>query len=139
MPGKRQASAAPAGADARVAQVRHERDEDASLYFPSEHVLRQIIIIVRLVSAMTNIIHDCDETFNYWDPTHYLLHGYGLQVRPSAYDICANLLSRRGSTRPSMVFDLTRTSACMRWWARPLSSCSPAPQRYGNAYLFKHV
>ena len=25
-------------------------------------------------------VQDCDETFNYWEPTHYLLHGYGLQT-----------------------------------------------------------
>lgn len=25
-------------------------------------------------------IQDCDETFNYWEPTHYLSHGYGLQT-----------------------------------------------------------
>ncbi|KAK7748954.1 mannosyltransferase [Cytospora paraplurivora] len=23
---------------------------------------------------------DCDETFNFWEPTHYLSHGYGLQT-----------------------------------------------------------
>lgn len=25
-------------------------------------------------------VQDCDETFNYWEPTHYLGHGYGLQT-----------------------------------------------------------
>jgi alpha-1,2-mannosyltransferase len=25
-------------------------------------------------------IQDCDEVFNYWEPTHYLSHGYGLQT-----------------------------------------------------------
>lgn len=25
-------------------------------------------------------IQDCDETFNYWEPLHYLTHGYGLQT-----------------------------------------------------------
>lgn len=25
-------------------------------------------------------MQDCDETFNYWEPTHYLSHGYGLQT-----------------------------------------------------------
>ncbi|EED21469.1 alpha-1,2-mannosyltransferase (Alg9), putative [Talaromyces stipitatus ATCC 10500] len=25
-------------------------------------------------------IQDCDEIFNYWEPTHYLDHGYGLQT-----------------------------------------------------------
>ena len=34
----------------------------------------------RLLSAALNIIHDCDEVFNYWEPLHYLLYGYGMQT-----------------------------------------------------------
>jgi alpha-1,2-mannosyltransferase len=33
-----------------------------------------------LLAAMFAPIQDCDETFNYWEPTHYLSHGYGLQT-----------------------------------------------------------
>jgi alpha-1,2-mannosyltransferase len=33
-----------------------------------------------LLSALLAPIQDCDETFNYWEPTHYLSHGYGLQT-----------------------------------------------------------
>ncbi|CAM1511672.1 Fc.00g091850.m01.CDS01 [Cosmosporella sp. VM-42] len=33
-----------------------------------------------LVSAVFAPIQDCDETFNYWEPTHYISHGYGLQT-----------------------------------------------------------
>jgi alpha-1,2-mannosyltransferase len=33
-----------------------------------------------LLAALFAPIQDCDETFNYWDPTHYLSHGYGLQT-----------------------------------------------------------
>jgi alpha-1,2-mannosyltransferase len=32
------------------------------------------------VAASFAPIQDCDETFNYWEPTHYLSHGYGLQT-----------------------------------------------------------
>jgi hypothetical protein len=35
---------------------------------------------VRLVSARYNLIHDCDEVFNFWEPLHYLLYGYGKQT-----------------------------------------------------------
>lgn len=38
------------------------------------------MLIARLASAAYNIIHDCDEVFNYWEPLHYLLYGYGLQT-----------------------------------------------------------
>ena len=39
-----------------------------------------VLSTVQLVSSLWNPIHDCDETFNYWEPTHYLLHQYGLQT-----------------------------------------------------------
>ena len=32
------------------------------------------------MSALFAPIQDCDEVFNYWEPTHYLSHGYGLQT-----------------------------------------------------------
>ncbi|KAK1241352.1 hypothetical protein MKX08_001326 [Trichoderma sp. CBMAI-0020] len=33
-----------------------------------------------LIAALFSPIQDCDETFNYWEPAHYLSHGYGLQT-----------------------------------------------------------
>ncbi|XP_057952186.1 dol-P-Man:Man(6)GlcNAc(2)-PP-Dol alpha-1,2-mannosyltransferase isoform X2 [Malania oleifera] len=36
--------------------------------------------ILRYMSATTNIIHDCDEVFNYWEPLHYLLFKSGFQT-----------------------------------------------------------
>lgn len=35
---------------------------------------------INLLAALYAPIQDCDETFNYWEPTHYLDHGYGLQT-----------------------------------------------------------
>lgn len=34
----------------------------------------------RYMSATSNIIHDCDEVFNYWEPLHYLLYQSGFQT-----------------------------------------------------------
>lgn len=34
----------------------------------------------RLCYAIWSIITDCDETFNYWEPIHYLIHGKGFQT-----------------------------------------------------------
>ncbi|KAF2878147.1 Alg9-like mannosyltransferase family-domain-containing protein [Massariosphaeria phaeospora] len=31
-------------------------------------------------AAVFSPIQDCDEVFNYWEPTHYITHGYGLQT-----------------------------------------------------------
>ncbi|XP_016437319.2 alpha-1,2-mannosyltransferase ALG9 [Nicotiana tabacum] len=36
--------------------------------------------MLRHMSAMSNIIHDCDEVFNYWEPLHYLLYKSGFQT-----------------------------------------------------------
>lgn len=39
-----------------------------------------LLVVVRLICAKYSIIPDCDEVFNYWEPTHFLTHGYGLQT-----------------------------------------------------------
>ncbi|KAG7122032.1 Alpha-1 like protein [Verticillium longisporum] len=37
-------------------------------------------LTANLISAVFAPIQDCDETFNYYEPTHYISHGYGLQT-----------------------------------------------------------
>lgn len=39
-----------------------------------------IFLIVNLLAAVYAPIQDCDEVFNYWEPTHYLNHRFGLQT-----------------------------------------------------------
>lgn len=39
-----------------------------------------IFLAANIAAALFAPIQDCDETFNYWEPTHYLSHGYGLQT-----------------------------------------------------------
>lgn len=39
-----------------------------------------IFFSANLAAAIFSPIQDCDEIFNYWEPTHYLNHGYGLQT-----------------------------------------------------------
>ncbi|GFP78661.1 dol-p-man:man(6)glcnac(2)-pp-dol alpha-1 2-mannosyltransferase [Phtheirospermum japonicum] len=36
--------------------------------------------LLRYMSASSNIIHDCDEVFNYWEPLHFLLYKSGFQT-----------------------------------------------------------
>ncbi len=38
------------------------------------------LLVPRLLSSLYNIIHDCDEVYNYWEPLHFLLYGYGMQT-----------------------------------------------------------
>lgn len=33
-----------------------------------------------MVAAYFSPVQDCDEVFNYWEPTHYLTHGHGFQT-----------------------------------------------------------
>jgi hypothetical protein len=39
-----------------------------------------VLALANLVAAAFSPIQDCDEVFNYWEPSHYLNHGYGLQT-----------------------------------------------------------
>lgn len=39
-----------------------------------------MLVAARVLGALANIVHDCDETFNYWEPLHYLVHGSGMQT-----------------------------------------------------------
>ena len=39
-----------------------------------------LLAAARLLSAFLNIIHDCDETYNYLEPLHYILFGSGMQT-----------------------------------------------------------
>ncbi|KAF3791813.1 Dol-P-ManMan(6)GlcNAc(2)-PP-Dol alpha-1-2-mannosyltransferase [Nymphaea thermarum] len=38
------------------------------------------LLAFRYMSATSNIIHDCDEVFNYWEPLHYILYKSGFQT-----------------------------------------------------------
>lgn len=39
-----------------------------------------IFLVAHLLGAVYSPIQDCDEVFNFWEPTHYLNHGSGLQT-----------------------------------------------------------
>lgn len=39
-----------------------------------------IFLAANVGAAIYSPIQDCDEVFNYWEPTHYLNHGHGLQT-----------------------------------------------------------
>jgi alpha-1,2-mannosyltransferase len=46
----------------------------------SPYVAFAIFFIVGGFAATNAPILDCDEVFNYWEPTHFLTRGYGLQT-----------------------------------------------------------
>lgn len=48
--------------------------------------------MLRHMSATSNIIHDCDEVFNYWEPLHYLLYESGFQTWEYRFTIFNSML-----------------------------------------------
>lgn len=38
------------------------------------------LVFARICAAVFSNIADCDETYNYWEPLHYLIYGHGLQT-----------------------------------------------------------
>ncbi|KAI9095966.1 putative alpha-1,2-mannosyltransferase [Phlyctochytrium arcticum] len=53
---------------------------DFEPWAPSFSLAFKILCVCRLVAATYSNISDCDEVFNYWEPTHYLQYGYGMQT-----------------------------------------------------------
>jgi len=52
----------------------------AEPWTPSPYTAFKVLLSARLGAAVWSGIQDCDETFNYWEPTHHLLYGHGLQT-----------------------------------------------------------
>lgn len=65
----------------KVTTIRPEtenlRKKTSLQYFHKGIIL---LLFARLCSVIWNNISDCDETFNYWEPTHYMLYGHGFQT-----------------------------------------------------------
>jgi len=53
---------------------------DYEPWTPAPHTALKLLLMARLSAAIWSGISDCDETFNYWEPTHHLLYGQGLQT-----------------------------------------------------------
>lgn len=79
-----------------------------------------LLFSARLLSSAFNILHDCDETYNYWEPLHYLLYKSGFQTWEYRYAYATPLLS--GGSRGEALLHLRCVCASL---ADP--RCSPAP------------
>lgn len=38
------------------------------------------LVMIRILGALISPMSDCDESFNYWEPLHYMLYGWGFQT-----------------------------------------------------------
>ncbi|WAR27997.1 ALG9-like protein [Mya arenaria] len=55
-------------------------EHDDPVWAPAPYTVFKVFMSARLCAAAWNIVGDCDETFNYWEPTHYLMFGKGFQT-----------------------------------------------------------
>jgi alpha-1,2-mannosyltransferase len=53
---------------------------ERALWTPTLETAVSLLLLPRVASALLSPIADCDETFNYWEPLHFLLHGFGFQT-----------------------------------------------------------
>lgn len=50
------------------------------IWLPESTTAFKLLMSANLCSALLSNISDCDETYNYWEPMHYLLYGKGFQT-----------------------------------------------------------
>ncbi|XP_077062581.1 alpha-1,2-mannosyltransferase ALG9 isoform X1 [Siphateles boraxobius] len=50
------------------------------VWAPEGSTAFKCLVSARFCAALLSNISDCDETYNYWEPTHYLLYGTGMQT-----------------------------------------------------------
>ncbi|XP_018573809.1 alpha-1,2-mannosyltransferase ALG9 [Anoplophora glabripennis] len=61
-------------------QISKIETNNTALLFPAGETAFKILLSARFCAAIWSHISDCDETFNYWEPMHYLVFGKGLQT-----------------------------------------------------------
>lgn len=52
----------------------------SNVIMPAADSAFKALVSARICAAIWSFITDCDETFNYWEPLHYLINGHGLQT-----------------------------------------------------------
>lgn len=62
------------------ANTRDLRSPPPPPYYLPLNITLYVFLISNAIAAFLAPIQDCDEVFNFWEPTHYLDHGYGLQT-----------------------------------------------------------
>ncbi|KAL4423801.1 hypothetical protein ABPG75_001102 [Micractinium tetrahymenae] len=73
-----EAGEAPEGRPASTPTSRVAATANAAALSPAAAFA--LLAAARLISAALNIIHDCDETYNYLEPLHFVLYGSGMQT-----------------------------------------------------------
>lgn len=86
--------------------VSQQKSVQNRLSPPYTRLVFAIFFASNLLAALYAPIQDCDEVFNYWEPTHYLNHRYGLQtweyspefsIRSWLYIVIHSIVGKLGS------------------------------------------
>ncbi|KAB1254941.1 Ferredoxin-fold anticodon-binding domain-containing protein 1 [Camelus dromedarius] len=60
--------------------LRLSGNKAGQVWAPEGSTAFKCLLSARLCAALLSNVSDCDETFNYWEPTHYLIYGKGFQT-----------------------------------------------------------
>ncbi|XP_014219849.1 alpha-1,2-mannosyltransferase ALG9 [Copidosoma floridanum] len=55
-------------------------EDNMGLIYPGGDMAFKLLLSARFCSAIWSHITDCDETYNFWEPSHFLLYGSGQQT-----------------------------------------------------------
>ncbi|KAJ6120853.1 GPI mannosyltransferase [Penicillium sp. IBT 18751x] len=72
--------AEPERVPAGPAQPRTKARPPPPPFYLPLNVALYLCLVANGLAAFFSPIQDCDEVFNFWEPAHYLDHGYGLQT-----------------------------------------------------------
>ncbi|XP_043356943.1 alpha-1,2-mannosyltransferase ALG9 isoform X4 [Dermochelys coriacea] len=64
----------------RPRRSRPSGNKAGQVWAPEGSTAFKCLISARFCAALLSNISDCDETFNYWEPMHYLVYGKGFQT-----------------------------------------------------------
>ncbi|KAJ8903454.1 hypothetical protein NDN08_004561 [Rhodosorus marinus] len=64
----------------RAALVLFSRYNKLEGWTPNIVTAAFVVLFTRIAAAILSGIADCDETYNYWEPLHYLVYGYGFEA-----------------------------------------------------------
>lgn len=70
-----------AGEETKTPDTRTECvSRGGQVWAPEGSTAFKCLLSARFCAALLSNISDCDETYNYWEPMHFLLYGYGMQT-----------------------------------------------------------
>lgn len=80
MPARRVAKAEARTSSPVSPKTLDDHVNEHQLWLPTVETALSLLVLPRAASALLSPIADCDETFNYWEPLHYLLYRFGFQT-----------------------------------------------------------